>query len=591
MAYKRKPLYHFADTTETGVDKIPLKRVLVLESTELLYMKENNIGLTPMSTIADAITNGNIIELYINNSDPSYINAPTIITPTDGAIDYNGVIETSSYSTDPSYQEIQKASDWLFSVNSGFSTIDHSSYNDPINLVSYQPTDLNGLTTYYAKCRHKSDTYVSDWSPVISFTTRSAFIEVPTVEVTGAPNSINLGSTIKGSTFNVIGGSDTHISTSYQIVDSLTSAVVWESLNNTTDLNEISIPDSAMEEDTEYQFTVVYNGATLTSGVGSLTGTTVLSFAPVGVSQLVTCGVNSFIRINKDGTRMVLNDGGSSTVSYLKWDGTSFNSVTQLIYTTDGTDRLMNITDSGNTYMVFNDIKNLITITKMDDTRMVIDAILSSGPLTSSILVSDTKFIGPSNGNLRVFERANDLWTESAPLVLSGDVAGVSQLVSPATGSYVYSLASDKVCRIDLQSGVCTYTNIDDIEGHRKITVSRDGKTIIQPASSNDRIDIWRNDDPSIATGWVKVYTHNGGEIPAWGPTAAAVSDSGEFVYTSFQAQDTYLRVLKWDGTTYQETGSIDLNLEMDCNNRSDFSYGGGVIGTIREDTTLVVVK
>ncbi len=61
MAYKRKPLYHFKDTTEVGINKIPLKKIITVEGTNLLYIKDNNSGLTETSTIQNAIDNNNLV--------------------------------------------------------------------------------------------------------------------------------------------------------------------------------------------------------------------------------------------------------------------------------------------------------------------------------------------------------------------------------------------------------------------------------------------------------------------------------------------------------------------------------------------------
>ena len=63
MAYNRKPLYQFKTPSDTGIDKVPLKRVVVLESTNIQYIKDNNTGLTASSTLQDAIDNGNLVAI------------------------------------------------------------------------------------------------------------------------------------------------------------------------------------------------------------------------------------------------------------------------------------------------------------------------------------------------------------------------------------------------------------------------------------------------------------------------------------------------------------------------------------------------
>lgn len=79
MAYNRKPLYQFKTSSETGIDKVPLKRVVVVEDTNKQYIKDNNTGLTASSTVQDAIDNGNLVLVggsgngfnvrYINGND------------------------------------------------------------------------------------------------------------------------------------------------------------------------------------------------------------------------------------------------------------------------------------------------------------------------------------------------------------------------------------------------------------------------------------------------------------------------------------------------------------------------------------------
>ncbi len=61
MAFYRSPLYHFADVGETGIDQVPPKCNIFIDSTGLTYIKETETGLTPTSTITDAISGDNIV--------------------------------------------------------------------------------------------------------------------------------------------------------------------------------------------------------------------------------------------------------------------------------------------------------------------------------------------------------------------------------------------------------------------------------------------------------------------------------------------------------------------------------------------------
>jgi len=70
MAYVRKPNYHFKNKLETGIDKVPNGRVVVVEDYDgqvKTFVKENNTGLTFTSTIVGAQSASNIKDM--SNSD------------------------------------------------------------------------------------------------------------------------------------------------------------------------------------------------------------------------------------------------------------------------------------------------------------------------------------------------------------------------------------------------------------------------------------------------------------------------------------------------------------------------------------------
>jgi len=65
MAYKLKPNYHFADDLQTGIDKVPIGRIIVCEdfgnSNVIKWLKKvSNTGLTLTTTIEDAWIAGNL---------------------------------------------------------------------------------------------------------------------------------------------------------------------------------------------------------------------------------------------------------------------------------------------------------------------------------------------------------------------------------------------------------------------------------------------------------------------------------------------------------------------------------------------------
>ncbi len=66
MSYKLKPNYHFSNGSQTGINKVPDGRFIVIESFGNYndikwYKKVNNTGLTDTSTIDQAVAAGNLV--------------------------------------------------------------------------------------------------------------------------------------------------------------------------------------------------------------------------------------------------------------------------------------------------------------------------------------------------------------------------------------------------------------------------------------------------------------------------------------------------------------------------------------------------
>lgn len=73
-------------------------------------------------------------------------------------------------------------SSWELSTDQTFATVDVSSSNDSTNLVSWSPAGLALNTTYYVRVKHiGSASGESDWSGVVSFTTREFAINKPNI--------------------------------------------------------------------------------------------------------------------------------------------------------------------------------------------------------------------------------------------------------------------------------------------------------------------------------------------------------------------------------------------------------------------------
>ena len=114
----------------------------------------------------------------------------------------------------------------------------------------------------------------------------------PTVTVTGAPSDVPEAPVIGTSAFQVVGDSDTHESTTWRVRRVTDGVVVWESVNDTINKTQITVPRGILQENTQYQFEAIHNGEEFgSSKVGSIQATTKRQFSPIiGLVQVATGG-------------------------------------------------------------------------------------------------------------------------------------------------------------------------------------------------------------------------------------------------------------------------------------------------------------
>lgn len=105
MAYTRRSVYHFADESATGIEKVPVGRVIIEDTGNNLYLKVNSTNLDPNTpaTITTAISNGNL-ELVQGGS--------TITGPGDVPVD-DTTLSTNLNGTYANLQEVLVAIDNL----------------------------------------------------------------------------------------------------------------------------------------------------------------------------------------------------------------------------------------------------------------------------------------------------------------------------------------------------------------------------------------------------------------------------------------------------------------------------------------------
>ena len=280
------------------------------------------------------------------------INQPTITSPASGTIDYMGVV-TATYSTANTYAGAQDYVKWE-AGNNDFSTI-YDSYEGSNNLTSWTPSIGLPLTTVYVRVTHGSDNHRSVVSSAINFTTPNISIATPTItSPIDEAIDVSIMPTIVSSAYSIIGSSETHLSTDWQVAtDSEFTAVVAESLGNTTNLTSWTVP-SNLTPNTIYYVRVRHKSATYTSSWSNTANFTTLNVsvvtptitAPIAeatdvlVTPTITTSNYSFVggsetHISTDweiatdsGFTNVVKSSLADTVNLTSWTPTALNDMT-----------------------------------------------------------------------------------------------------------------------------------------------------------------------------------------------------------------------------------------------------------------------
>jgi hypothetical protein len=212
------------------------------------------------------------------------IDKPTITTPSNGQTNYNGGYASSAFSSVDSFTGTQDRVEWQLASDSGFSNIVDSVNSTNSGFFNSWSTsqDSGALTTYYVRVRYHSDSHVSEWSDAVSYTTPNIYVVTPTITnpadgATNQPAEV----TFTTSAFSIANGSDTHVSSDWQLsTTSNFSNIIYQSIGNTSNKtsNTIAIPNAQVS--TTYYLRVRHNSANYSSSAyATVSFTTTASFA------------------------------------------------------------------------------------------------------------------------------------------------------------------------------------------------------------------------------------------------------------------------------------------------------------------------
>lgn len=233
------------------------------------------------------------------SGDIQYVQTPTILEPTD-----NGSASVLLKVVVTAYSNVFDNDVWADRCFQISKQIDFAAdpsitkeYHELTNTLTLSADDrLEANTVYYLRVRDTSQSgLISEWSPVITFTTGDAItVLAPTITALGYNNSTTdfvSGLTLQCSAFTVDQEqTDEHVSTSWwiDVVDShARSAHVWESLKDTVNKLSIVVPEGTLSPDTTYRITCQHHGAEYGDGaLGTKEIRTSADFGTVNVPTL-----------------------------------------------------------------------------------------------------------------------------------------------------------------------------------------------------------------------------------------------------------------------------------------------------------------
>ena len=108
MAYNRKPNYHFSDKNQTGIDKIPLGRMIIVEDYDgevKTFLKKSNTGIDSSTTIdsfvkSQDINHSELVEYQKIQGAIGNINSPLLDLPLNNSLAMKQGVGSVTFSRD-----------------------------------------------------------------------------------------------------------------------------------------------------------------------------------------------------------------------------------------------------------------------------------------------------------------------------------------------------------------------------------------------------------------------------------------------------------------------------------------------------------
>lgn len=209
---------------------------------------------------------------------------PSIVYPAQGGtgVPNSMTIQATPFTPVPTGSTTHKESRFQVARDSGFTDLVLDTLVTTGNLTQTSVSGLVAGQQYYARVKYIAvNTAESEYSSSVYFSVSAQSIAKPVV--TSVSGVVNVGSTptFTSSAFSPTPvGSDSHVSSTWVLRGADTS-VVWQSVSDSLNKTNITIPSGVLSTDTSYSIEVQYNGGFSSSMFSDkLTFSTASSFTP-----------------------------------------------------------------------------------------------------------------------------------------------------------------------------------------------------------------------------------------------------------------------------------------------------------------------
>lgn len=274
--------FTITDYDDFSVYEVEVSNGSVSRSNEVITL---NVPAGGNSIIVMTVSRNNSSREFEIAVGASGVATPSITYPSSGStnIPNSFTIQASAFATVPAGISTHKESRFQVARDVGFTDLVVNSLVTTGNLTQLPVSGLVAGQQYYARVKYFAlNGSESAYSNYVTFTVSSQTIAKPTISSNSGTVNVPATPTFTGSAFTAIpAGSDSHVSSTWVLRNATTTNVVWQSVNDSVNKVNITIPAGVLSVSTSYTMEVQYNG-----GFGSsmfsdkLTFSTASSFVP-----------------------------------------------------------------------------------------------------------------------------------------------------------------------------------------------------------------------------------------------------------------------------------------------------------------------